>query len=98
MANCGSVKTSVKIKVPTVPKCKVIMYNDDVTTMEFVIEVLMSIYEMTSETAYSTMMKIHLKGEAVVGAYSKEIAETKVKMTTELARAKSFPLKCEIME
>jgi len=87
-----------KIKIPKIPKYQVVMLNDDITTMEFVVRILIEIFEKSEDEANSLMMKIHLTGDAVVGVYSKEIAETKSSQAMERARAEEFPLVCEVRE
>ncbi len=92
------VVVATKIKVPKVPKFHVVMYNDDVTTFAFVISVLIDIFEKDENTAISLAYGIHNNGSAVVGLYSKEVAETKVSETVERARAAGFPLVCTVEE
>ena len=87
-----------KIKIPKITKYKVVMINDDVTTMEFVVRILIEIFEKSVDEANNLMMKIHLTGDAVVGVYSKEIAETKSTQAMERAREEQFPLMCEVRE
>jgi ATP-dependent Clp protease adaptor protein ClpS len=77
---------------------KVLMHNDDYTTMEFVIEVLMGIFRKSEAEAVRLMHTIHNENYAVCGIYTKEIAETKVTQTIELARSNGFPLKCTMEE
>jgi ATP-dependent Clp protease adaptor protein ClpS len=75
---------------------QVIMHNDNYTTMEFVIEVLMRIFHHARSSAETLMITIHEKGEARAGTYPLEIAETKVAQTMAMAREEGFPLKCSI--
>jgi len=77
---------------------KVIMHNDDYTTMEFVVDVLVGIFRKSETEAVRLMQTIHEKGKAVCGVYTKEIAETKVAQTIELARSNGFPLRCTMEE
>ncbi len=72
---------------------KVIMHNDDVTTMEFVVNVLESVFFKPHDTAVDLMMTIHNTGEAVVGIYSRDIAESKAQKAMDLAEHQGFPLK-----
>jgi len=72
---------------------KVIMWNDDYTTMEFVVEVLSEIFHKSYEEAVQIMLNIHEKGKGVCGTYTYEIAETKVHQTLKRARAQEFPLR-----
>jgi ATP-dependent Clp protease adaptor protein ClpS len=75
---------------------KVFMHNDDYTTMEFVIEVLQSIFHKESAEATSLMLQIHRRGQALCGLYPFEIAETKVAKVHKQARAAGFPLRCTL--
>jgi len=77
---------------------KVIMHNDDVTTMEFVVEVLVYIFNKDLKEAVDLMMYIHTKGSGVAGVYPFDIAVTKIEETHKFARAKGFPLKCTMEE
>lgn len=88
--------TKFKIKEP--PKYDVIFHNDDITTMDFVVYVLMKIFRKSEEDAESIMLKVHYEGSAVAGTYSKDIAQSKANYTMNLAKANNFPLKLTIEE
>ncbi|MEX1298074.1 MAG: ATP-dependent Clp protease adapter ClpS [Desulfotignum sp.] len=75
------------------PLYKVILHNDDYTTMEFVVEILITVFGKPLEKATQTMLNIHHKGNAVCGIYPREIAETKVETVHHLAARRGFPLK-----
>lgn len=75
---------------------KVFMHNDDYTTMDFVIEVLQSIFYKESAEATAMMLQIHQQGQALCGLYPFEIAETKVAKVHKKARAAGFPLRCTL--
>jgi ATP-dependent Clp protease adaptor protein ClpS len=79
-------------KVEEPPLFKVLLHNDDFTTMEFVIEVLENVFNMSEELAIQVMLNVHLRGVGVAGIYTFEIAETKVDKATALAREQEFPL------
>ncbi|HEV7240220.1 MAG TPA: ATP-dependent Clp protease adaptor ClpS [Thermoanaerobaculia bacterium] len=79
-------------KVEEPPLFKVLLHNDDFTTMEFVVWVLESVFNMPEEQAMQVMLNVHLRGIGVAGIYTYEIAETKVDKTTALAREQEFPL------
>jgi ATP-dependent Clp protease adaptor protein ClpS len=76
---------------------RVLLLNDDYTTMEFVVEVLMYVFHKTMEEATQIMLKVHRDGVGLCGTYAYEIAETKVSTVNSLAQDRGFPLKC-IME
>jgi ATP-dependent Clp protease adaptor protein ClpS len=84
---------STKTRKDVPPLYKVILHNDDYTTMEFVVEILMTVFGKPLEKATQTMLNIHHKGNAVCGIYTREIAETKVETVHHLANNRGFPLK-----
>ena len=84
------------IETNEVPKYYVIMHNDDSTPIDFVVEILQTIFKHDQRLAVDLTMKIHEEGNAIVGMYNEEIAEQKVEDTTQLARANGFPLKLTI--
>jgi ATP-dependent Clp protease adaptor protein ClpS len=71
---------------------KVLLHNDDYTTMEFVVWVLESVFNMPEEQAIQVMLNVHLQGIGVAGLYTFEVAEMKVEKTISLAREQEFPL------
>ncbi len=77
---------------------KVILFNDDYTTMEFVIEVLQRFFAINNERAQQLMLQIHNKGSAVCGVFTRDVAETKVAQVTEFARQHEHPLRCSMEE
>jgi len=77
---------------------KVVLFNDDYTTMEFVIEVLQTFFAMNRERATQVMLQVHREGSAVCGVYSKDVAETKVEQVSAFARHREHPLRCELGE
>ena len=74
-------------------KWRVLLHNDDFTTMDFVVHVLVSHFHKGPAEAISIMLQVHRKGVGVAGVYSKEVAETKVAEVTDEARANGMPLK-----
>ena len=74
----------------------VTLLNDDYTTMEFVVQVLESVFDKTPAQAYGIMMQVHTHGRGRCGAYTHEIAETKVAATRALAEREGFPLQAVI--
>ena len=81
-----------KEKVEEPPLYKVLLHNDDYTTMEFVVWILEAVFNMPEEQAIQVMLNVHLRGIGVAGIYTYEIAETKVGQATSLAREQEFPL------
>lgn len=71
---------------------KVLFHNDDFTTMDFVTEVLQTVFGKSVEEAVSLMMRVHREGHAVVGIYSYDVAMTKASLATAMARQEGFPL------
>lgn len=86
-------KIKAKVMVPPA-KYQVVLHNDDYTTMDFVIEVLMRFFGHDSNKATQIMFAVHKEGKGVCGIYSAEIAETKVFQVTHYAQENQFPLKC----
>ena len=76
----------------------VTIFNDDFTTMDFVIEVLTKIFGKSFEDAKALMLAVHNEGKAVAGTYSYDIAISKASLATKLARDNDFPLKLEVEE
>jgi ATP-dependent Clp protease adaptor protein ClpS len=89
-------KTRPKIKRPQL--YKVILHNDDYTTMQFVIEVLESVFHKSPAEAHRIMMHVHTRGFGVCGAYPYEVAETKVALVHDLAREHGYPLRASLEE
>ncbi len=75
---------------------RVLLLNDDYTTMEFVVEILESVFQKTSAEAFRIMMQVHTQGHGVCGVYSYEVAETKVSAVHALARESGFPLRASL--
>lgn len=74
----------------------VTIYNDDFTTMEFVVKILMSVFFKSMAEAETLMMKVHRSGKSVVGVYTYDIALSKVKKATMMAREEGFPLRLSL--
>ena len=89
-------KDQIKIKKPK--HYKVVMYNDDYTTMEFVINILVSVFNKKLIEAEKIMLDVHEKGKGVAGIYSHDIAITKVSTAMSMAKEKGFPFKLTVEE
>jgi len=89
-------KTKKELKAPN--RFHVILLNDDYTTMEFVVVVLMKFFSKSQEAANALMLKIHIEGEAICGVYSHDVAQTKVTQVIEFSRENEQPLMCIIRE
>ena len=76
------------------PMYKVLLLNDDYTTMDFVVEILMYVFHKSIETATQIMLNVHRDGSGICGVYTYDVAETKVLTVEALARERGFPLKC----
>jgi len=81
-------------KTKTPPLYRVLLHNDDYTTMEFVVMVLVGVFHRSESEAVDIMLHVHRKGIGVAGLYSREIAESKVEKVTRMAREAQFPLLC----
>ena len=75
---------------------KVIMLNDNYTTMEFVVEILIEIFGKTEAEARKIMLEVHKQGRGVAGIYVYDIALSKVEQVERKAKSKGFPLKCVV--
>ena len=85
-------ETGKEVKEP--PLYKVLLLNDDYTTMDFVVEVLRFVFHKSVADATHIMLNVHRTGVGLCGIYPYEVAETKVNTTEALARERNFPLKC----
>jgi len=79
-------------------KYKVLILNDDYTSMEFVIDILMGIFHKSYQEAQNIMLEVHKKDKGVCGVYTNEIAETKIMQVHKKARESGFPLRAEMEE
>jgi ATP-dependent Clp protease adaptor protein ClpS len=94
----GAVKERVKPQKQDPTLYKVVLLNDDYTTMDFVVRVLETIFQKSPAEAYRVMMQVHLNGSGIAGVYAWEVAETKVEALTSMAREAEFPLRATIEE
>jgi len=94
----GAVKERTETRNREPIQYKVLLLNDDYTTMEFVVRVLESVFLKSPAEAFRIMMQVHHNGQGLAGVYPWELAETKVETVTTLARDAGFPLKATIEE
>ena len=88
----AQVVTTPKLKQPD--RYRVILHNDDYTTMEFVVAILCKVFHKSQEEATEIMLRVHKSGRGECGVYTYEIAESKVHQVVSLARQAGFPLAC----
>ena len=92
----GDVLTESETKLEKPKLFKVLLHNDDFTTMEFVVFVLQYVFNKSDIDAFSVMLKVHNEGVGIAGIYPYEIAKTKSEKTMNLARAREYPLLCTV--
>ena len=88
----------VELEIAEPQMFRVVLHNDDYTSMDFVVEVLTTIFHKSEQEAVQIMLAIHEKGKAVCGVYSFEIAQTKAEQVKQLAKKNEFPLLATIEE
>lgn len=98
MATKEAVKEKTKSIVKEPRQFNVVMHNDDFTTMDFVVEVLVDIFHKDEVTAQAIMLNVHKKGKAVVGKYPYDIASTKVSLALGRAKSQGFPFRMTVEE
>jgi ATP-dependent Clp protease adaptor protein ClpS len=94
----SAVITEGKQEVKKPPLYKVLLHNDDYTTMDFVVFILESVFHHTPEDANRIMWNVHRQGIGVAGVYTCEVAESKVSKVETLAREYEYPLLCTMEE
>ena len=92
------VATESRERLKKPPLFRVLLHNDDFTTMEFVVEVLKRVFGRTDAQAFRIMWAVHTQGVGCAGVYTYEIAEMKVEKVTQMAREQEFPLLCTVEE
>ena len=98
MANQGALKEKNKTRIKEPKRYNVVMYNDDFTTMEFVVSILIDIFHLDEITAESVMMKVHKSDKAVIGSYPYDIAVTKVNAAMDRAEKEGVPFRMTVEE
>jgi len=92
--NEGLVIADIRQKTEEPPMYKVLLLNDDYTTMDFVIMVLEVVFHKDNQEATKIMLKVHQEGRGVAGIFTRDVAETKVAIVHDLAHKNEHPLKC----
>ena len=92
------IEVDVEVEETLAPLWRVVCHDDPVTTMDFVVEVLRSVFRVTAARAIELMYRVHYTGSAVVGHWPEEVARKKVTRATALARGKGFPLTFTVEE
>jgi ATP-dependent Clp protease adaptor protein ClpS len=94
----GAVKERTDTKTKNPQLFNVILLNDDYTTMEFVLQILETLFQKSPAEAYSIMMNVHRNGRGLAGVYMYEVAETKADKVASLAAEAGYPLRATIEE
>ena len=94
----GSVLEAERTRVKPPPLFKVILLNDDYTPMDFVVDVLQTVFGMTREKATLVMLQVHREGMGVCGTFTREVAAAKVDQVIDIARKHQHPLQCTMEE
>lgn len=92
----GSVLTRDETEIREPRLYKVLLHNDDYTTMEFVISILETVFNKTPADATEIMLNVHNQGVGVAGIYTREICETKISVVHQMAKRNEFPLRCSM--
>lgn len=91
-----SVSTKERVRTQEPPLYKVLLHNDDYTTMEFVVAILESVFHKSNADATRIMLNVHHEGVGIAGIFTKEVSETKISVVHELAQQNNFPLRCSM--
>ncbi|MBP3561759.1 MAG: ATP-dependent Clp protease adaptor ClpS [Treponema sp.] len=92
--NNSKIEDNAVIELP--PECEVIFFNDDYTTKDFVVDILVSVFNKDEQTATDLMELVHNSGSAIVGTYTYDIAVTRASIATTRAKKNEFPLRIEV--
>jgi ATP-dependent Clp protease adaptor protein ClpS len=92
------IESQIEEELEEPPMFKVLLHNDDYTTMEFVVEILQKVFYKSPAEATRIMLLVHKSGVGVCGVFTVDIAETKVQIVHHLARESGFPLRCSMEE
>ena len=92
----GELEVEERTQTKRPRRYRVLLHNDDYTTMDFVVMVLMQVFNKSSTEATQIMLHVHHKGQGLCGTFTKEVAETKVHQVTTAAKEAGFPLLCSM--
>ena len=92
------IETSDRQSLQEPPRYKVLLHNDDYTTMDFVVMILMMVFQKNSDEATRIMLNVHHQGIGIAGVFTREVGETKVAIVHQLAKENQFPLRCSLEE
>jgi ATP-dependent Clp protease adaptor protein ClpS len=92
----GSVLTEDLTKTKEPRMYKVLLHNDDYTSMEFVVAILETVFHKSPHDATKIMLNVHNEGVGIAGVYTREICETKISVVHQLAKKNEFPLRCSM--
>ncbi|MBQ8161204.1 MAG: ATP-dependent Clp protease adaptor ClpS [Clostridia bacterium] len=98
METQGAIREHTDVRVQEPRRYRVVMHNDDFTTMDFVVEILVSIFHKSYVDAETIMLKVHKEGRAVVGTYTYDVAVSRVNMALKRAREEKFPFRMTVEE
>jgi len=87
-------KTQEQVKEPDM--YRVILHNDNYTTMEFVVEVITKVFHKSAMEATRIMLRVHKQGKGTVGTFTYDVAQTKAQQVHKMARQRDYPLKCTV--
>lgn len=87
-----STATQTRVKIKTPSMWRVLLHNDDFTPIEFVVELLRTVFNKETEEAIQIAQYVHERGKAQVGLYTKEVAQTKVSLAQQIAEEHQHPL------
>ncbi len=92
----GELLSKERTKLQEPPLYKVLLHNDDYTTMDFVVTILETIFNKNSSEATNIMLDVHNQGKGIAGIFTREIGETKIAQVHKLAKKNQYPLKCSL--
>jgi len=91
-----AVNTTNQESLQEPPLYKVLLHNDDYTTMDFVVMILQTVFHKNIDEAARIMLNVHHQGVGIAGIYTRELGETKVEIVHRMARKNQFPLRCSL--